>query len=85
MAEVKLSLEAQQELLEMEVVIRKRVRKIVDRLEKWPHVSGAKALSGNFAGQFRIRTGGYRVQFYYNQDADTIFITRIGYRKGFYE
>lgn len=85
MAEVKLLPEAQAELLQMETVIKKRVLKIVDRLEKWPNVSGAKALRDDLAGQFRIRTGGYRVQFYYDVETDTIFINHIGYRKGFYD
>ncbi len=85
MVEVKLLPEAQQELLEMQPIIRKRVRKITDRLEQWPNVSGAKPLHGALAGQFRIRTGGYRVQFYHNRELDVIFIVHIGYRKGFYE
>lgn len=85
MAQVRLLPEAQTELLQMEVVIKRRVLKIVGRLEKWPHVSGAKSLHGDLSGQFRIRTGGYRVQFYYDIQTDTIFINQVGYRKGFYE
>lgn len=85
MVEVRLLPEAQRELLEMQPTIRKRCGKILGRLEKWPEVSGAKPLHGDLAGQFRIRTGGYRVQFYHNREFGVIFIVHIGYRKGFYE
>jgi hypothetical protein len=36
---------------------------LVDRLEKWPVVSGVKWLKGNLAGKARLRTGDYRLQF----------------------
>ena len=48
--------------------IRLRVARLLDRLERWPEVSGAKALSGNLAGHRRMRTGDYRVQFVPERD-----------------
>jgi mRNA-degrading endonuclease RelE of RelBE toxin-antitoxin system len=63
--------------------IQARVLKLVERLEHWPQVSGAKALSGKLAGKFRLRTGDYRVQFRLERGA--VIIERIGHRDGFYD
>ena len=40
-----------------------RMENLVQRLRQWPHVSGVKALKGDLAGRFRLRTGDYRLQF----------------------
>lgn len=42
---------------------RRQIEKAVAALERWPDVSGVKALSGELAGMFRKRTGEYRVVF----------------------
>ena len=60
-----------------------RVLRIIDRLEAWPDVSGAKPLSGRLAGHYRIRTGDYRVQF--RVEAQALIVEKIGHRDGFYE
>ena len=69
---------------ELPRVIRVRIYKIVERLQHWPDVSGARALTGNLAGRYRMRTGDYRVQFYLTADSE-IVIERVGHRDGFYE
>jgi mRNA-degrading endonuclease RelE of RelBE toxin-antitoxin system len=63
MAAVRITGEAYQQAEKLPKVIHARVMKLVKRLEKWPAVSGAKALSGNLAGWYRLRTGDYRVRF----------------------
>jgi mRNA interferase RelE/StbE len=64
-------------------VVQKRVQKVLQRLQGWPVVSGAKALSGNLAGWYRIRTGDYRIRF---RVAETrIVVAKIGHRKDVYE
>ena len=63
MAIVVITSEAQKQFQTLPAKIRTRVEKIFVRLKQWPAVSGVKALSGNLAGHFRIRTGDYRVQF----------------------
>ena len=60
-----------------------RVSKMVERLRRWPDVSGAKPLSGRLAGRFRLRTGDYRVQF--RVEGERIVVERIGHRDRFYE
>ncbi|HEX7380315.1 MAG TPA: hypothetical protein VF278_24585 [Pirellulales bacterium] len=55
-------------------------------MRNWPNVSGAKALSGELAGRYRLRTGAYRVQFTARQDGDdwVVVVEKIGHRDGFY-
>ena len=63
--------------------IHARVLRILVRLENWPQVSGAKPLSGQLAGRYRMRTGDYRVQFHV--EGDVLMVERIGHRDGFYD
>jgi mRNA-degrading endonuclease RelE of RelBE toxin-antitoxin system len=63
--------------------IQARIGKIMERLEKWPHVSSAKALSGNRTGWYRMRIGHYRPVF--RIDGETITIEKVGHRKDVYE
>ena len=63
--------------------IKERIRKITKRLEAWPAVSGAKPLSGNLAGWYRMRSGDYRLRF--RVQGDTIIVDKIGHRSEFYE
>ena len=63
-------------------VILARMQKIVERLQSWPDVSGAKPLRGDLAGHYRIRTRDYRIQF--RVVDDEVIIERIGHRDGFY-
>ena len=64
------------------LAIRERVLAIVQRLAKWPEV-GAKPLRGELAGDYRVRTGDYRVQFYLA--GETLVIEKVGHRDGFYD
>jgi mRNA-degrading endonuclease RelE of RelBE toxin-antitoxin system len=45
--------------------------------------SGVKALSGNLAGGYRLRTGDYRERF--RVEGETIIVDKIGHRREFYE
>jgi len=67
-------------------VIQARVTKVFARLGNWPEVSGAKSLSGNLAGCYRIRTGDYRVQFRVEGKgaSASVIIEKLGHRDGFY-
>jgi mRNA-degrading endonuclease RelE of RelBE toxin-antitoxin system len=81
-AQVEIMPEAYRQADQLREPIYSRVMAIVHRLEKWPEVSGAKALKGSLAGHWRIRTGHYRVQFYIA--GGTIIVEKIGHRDGFY-
>lgn len=55
--------EADRQFNSLPRTIMERIRKLTVRLQKWPDVSGAKALSGKLAGRFRMRNGDYRLRF----------------------
>jgi mRNA-degrading endonuclease RelE of RelBE toxin-antitoxin system len=65
------------------VVIRGRVLKVFERLSAWPAISGAKALSGEWAGHYRIRTGDWRVVF--RVVSPRVLVVRIKHRSEVYE
>jgi addiction module RelE/StbE family toxin len=80
---VELTPQAARQLEELPRVIRARATGVLQRLERRPAVSGAKPLTGNLAGKYRVRTGDYRVQFHVR--GDVVTVERIGHRDGFYE
>ena len=83
MAIVELTHEATKQLRQLPPAIIERVGKLIDRLKRWPDVSGAKPLSGNLAGWYRLRTGDYRLSF--RVEGATIVVDKIGHRRDFYE
>ena len=83
MAAVVLTREAEKQAEQLPEVILERVRKLLRRLGRWPEVSGAKPLSGDLAGWYRLRTGDYRVRF--RVQGETVVVDKIGHRSTFYE
>ena len=83
MAHVTFEAEAAEQFQELPERIKSRVIDIIERLERWPGVSGAKPLRANLAGHYRIRTGDYRIQF--RVHGDEIILERIGHRDRFYD
>ncbi|MEX2172683.1 MAG: type II toxin-antitoxin system RelE/ParE family toxin [Pirellulales bacterium] len=81
--EVLVTAAALEEFTKLPRVIQTRVIQLTGRLAHWPKVSGAKPLSGNLAGHYRLRTGDYRVQF--RVDGVNVIVERIGHRDGFYD
>ena len=59
-----------------------RILKLLVKLEEWPAVSGAKPLSGDLSGRYRLRTGDYRIQFHVA--GNIVTVEKIGHRDGFY-
>jgi mRNA-degrading endonuclease RelE of RelBE toxin-antitoxin system len=82
-AEVRLTPGAQEQFVALPLPIQARVQTVIARLAGWPRVSGAKPLRGELAGQYRVRTGDYRVQF--RPVGDTVIVGKIGHRDGFYD
>jgi mRNA-degrading endonuclease RelE of RelBE toxin-antitoxin system len=80
---VRLTATARQQLAALPKSIRARMYDLLERLEKWPHVSGAKPLRGNLAGRYRLRTGDFRMQF--RVVKGVVIIEHIGHRDRFYE
>ena len=77
--DVELTPDALEQFRALPGVMQKRVQKVLLRLRDWPTVSGAKALSGNLAGWYRIRTGDYRIRF--RVEPSGISVDKIGHRK----
>ena len=80
---VRITREARQQFESLPREIQRRVSVIIERLEKWPHVSGAKPLRGFLSGHYRIRTGDFRVQF--RVVGTDVVIEKIGNRDRFYD
>ena len=83
MASVTITPDALEQLAKLQRVIRERIGKLFARLETWPMVSGVKALSGNLAGWYRLRTGDYRVRI--RVEVENVIVDKIGHRSEFYE
>jgi mRNA-degrading endonuclease RelE of RelBE toxin-antitoxin system len=81
--EVLVTIAALEEFTKLPRPIQTRVIKLVERLRGWPNVSGAKPLTANLAGHFRLRTGDYRVQF--RVEGGDVVVERVGHRDGFYD
>src|SRR5438128_1625560 len=81
MATVELTPQAAEQLERLPKGIHARVSGLLVRLTKWPNVSGAKALSGNLAGWYRLRTGDYRVRF--RVEGNRVIVKKIGHRREF--
>jgi mRNA interferase RelE/StbE len=80
---VLLTPEAQREFDRLPATIRARVLRIFERLTAWAEVSGAKPLSGDWAGHYRIRTGDWRVVF--RVVTPRLIVVRIKHRSEVYE
>lgn len=83
MVKVIISPEAEREVGRMTRPIQMRFFEVLERLQRWPAVSGAKPLRRELKGHFRIRTGDYRIVF--RLEGRTIEIVRIDHRKDVYE
>jgi mRNA-degrading endonuclease RelE of RelBE toxin-antitoxin system len=80
--DVLLSAEAVASYEALEQRERLRVLGALERLERWPAVSGVKALQG-YPGSYRVRTGDVRIVFEVRGGAP--FVTRLGRRDVVYE
>jgi len=83
MAKVQLTTEAAEAIEDLPLVIHARVLALLKRLENWPVVSGARPLTGNLAGRYRLRTGDYRLQF--RVEGRAVIVEKIGHRDRFYQ
>ena len=61
----------------------RRINDALERLEKWPQVSGAKPLRGNLKGCFRLRCGDWRIVF--RPIGRDLAVIAIDNRRGVYD
>ena len=74
--------EALMQVAELPRTIGPRVLTVIERLQKWPQVSGVKWLTGDWKGHARVRTGDYRVIF--RLVAEELIVVRIANRRDAY-
>jgi mRNA-degrading endonuclease RelE of RelBE toxin-antitoxin system len=78
MATVVLSSDASASHDALPLRVRVRVTKLLERLLNWPDVSGAKPLTGDLAGKYRLRTGDYRIRFHVETTNTTVTTPATG-------
>ena len=78
-----LTQQAAADLEGLPLVVHGRMLSLLERLGRWPAVSGVKPLTGPLAGRYRLRTGDYRLQFRLERQA--VVVEKIGHRSRFYE
>ncbi|MDP9033225.1 MAG: type II toxin-antitoxin system RelE/ParE family toxin [Myxococcota bacterium] len=80
---VVLTRSAQQDVANLPVTMRARLQGIIARLERWPEVSGSKALKGEWRDHYRLRMGDWRVIF--QVVSPNVIVVRIANRSEVYE
>jgi mRNA-degrading endonuclease RelE of RelBE toxin-antitoxin system len=83
MVAVRLTNEAAREFVALSPTMKARVLTVLERLQEWPKVSGAKAMKHEWAGHFRIRTGDWRVIF--GPVSAEVIVVRIKHRSEVYD
>lgn len=82
MATVEFSDSAMRDFYAVPLGMKRRVEAVVNRLEDWPTVSGAKPLTRELKGHYRIRTGDWRIVFHVS--GSLVTVDRIDNRKDVY-
>ena len=80
---VRIAPDAEADLVSVPLTIRARIDKVLDRLEHWPNISGAKPLHHTWAGHYRVRTGDWRIIF--RVERGEVILVRIMHRSKVYE
>ncbi len=78
---VVLTSEAEAEVVRLPATIQARVVAVLERLTRWPAVSGAKPMRHELKGHYRIRTGDWRVLSRVEGD---VIVVRIAHRSTIY-
>lgn len=79
---VALTEEAKADFRALPATMQARVANVLERLQAWPKVSGAKPMRGELKGHYRIRTGDWRVLFRIEGD---VIVVRIAHRSTVYD
>ena len=62
---------------------RRRVQAAIELLAGQPRPSGAKKLAGG-AGEWRVRTGDYRIVYEIHDDVLVVLVVAVGHRREIY-
>ena len=83
MANVRVTPDAQDQIAALPLAIHARVNQLLERLADWPDVSGAKPLRGKLKGNWRVRTGDWRVLF--RVSGEDVIVWSVANRRDVYE
>jgi len=72
------------QLRKLEPSARRRVQAAIELLAEQPRPSGAKKLVGG-DGEWRVRTGDYRVVYEVHDDVLLVLVVAIGHRRDIYQ
>lgn len=72
------------QLRKLEPPARRRVQAAIELLAEQPRPSGAKKLVGG-DGEWRVRTGDYRVVYEVRDDVLLVLVVAIGHRRDIYQ
>ena len=72
------------QLRKLEPSARRRVQAAIELLAEQPRPSGAKKLVGG-DGEWRVRTGDYRVVYEVRDDVLLVLVVAIGHRRDIYQ
>lgn len=75
---------ALRQLRKLDRVAQRRVQAAIELLATEPRPRGAKKLVGG-GGEWRVRTGGYRVVYEIHDSVLLILVVTIGHRRDIYE
>lgn len=75
---------AERQLRRLDPQARRRVAAAVELLADKPRPPAARAMVGQPAGTFRVRTGDYRIVYEIHDDHLVVVVIRIGHRREVY-
>ncbi len=74
---------AVRQLRKLDLVARRRVQAAIELLADQPRPSGARKLVGG-DGQWRVRTGDYRIVYEIHDDVLLVLVVAVGHRRDIY-
>ena len=81
---VRISPTAERQLRKFDPQVRRRVQAAIDLLATNPRPPKATQLVGG-AGEWRVRTGDYRIIYEIHEDRLVVLVLRVGHRRDIYE
>ena len=80
---IAISSAAARQLRKLDAQARRRIQAAIDLLSENPRPAGAKKLVGG-GGEWRVRTGNYRMIYELNDDALLVLVLAVGHRRQIY-
>ncbi|WP_456384271.1 type II toxin-antitoxin system RelE family toxin [Persephonella sp.] len=69
----------------LDTTTKKRIKRAIENLENFPHITNFKSLKSHPLADFRLRVGDYRILFDVDWENKKILILKIGHRKDIYD